>query len=168
MVATKKSKTQPALKQSTLVFTSKRAHSGKVNEKKSTPIRKTGSAPVPVSVKGERIPAKRPRSPDPLEISSASEDEIEIERPTSKSVKGIKTQETVVPTPPAVEEVERERLNPKDRKWNKHYASVKETMGGLPPGEKSSLKTRYLAETSHPTDSPWREADEDTRDSESV
>ena len=148
MVATKKSKTQPALKQSTLAFASKRAHSGKDNEKKPTPVRKTGSAPAPVSVKAERVPAKRPRSPDPLEISSASEDEIEIEWPTSKSVKGTKTQETVVPTPPAVEEVERERLNPKDRKWNKHYASVKETMGGLPPGERSSLRTPYLTETS--------------------
>jgi len=167
MVATKKSKTQPALKQSTLAFSSKRAHSGKVNEKKPTPICKTGSAPAPVSVKAAQVPAKRPRSPDPLEISSASEDETEIERPTSKSVKGIKTQETVVPTPPAVEEVERERLNPKDRKWNKLYASVKETMGGLPPGEKSSLRSPYLAEP-HASDSPWREADKDTRDSESI
>jgi len=168
MVATKKSKTQPALKQSTLTFSSKRAHSGKVGEKKPTAVRKTGSAPAPVSVRAERVPAKRPRSPDPLEISSASEDEIEIERPTSKSVKGIKTQETVVPSPPAVEEVERERLNPKDRKWNKHYASVKETMGGLPAGEKSSLSSPHFAGTSHPTDSPWGEADEDPRDSESV
>ena len=164
MVATKKSKTQPALKQSTLAFSSKRAHSGKLNEKKPAPIRKTGSAPA----KAERVPAKRTRSPDPLEISSASEDEIEIERPTPKSVKGIKTQETIVPAPPVVEEVEREHLNPKDRKWNKHYASVKKSMGGLPPGEKLSLKAPYLAETLHPTDSPRGEADEDTRDFESV
>jgi len=167
MVATKKSKTQPALKQSILTFASKRAHSGKVNEKKPAPIRKTGSAPVPVSVKAERVPAKRPRFPDPLEISSASEDEIEIERPTSKSVKGIKTQETTVLTPPAVEEVEREHLNPKDRKWNKHYASVKETMGYLPAGEKPSSRSLYLA-TSNATDSPWGEADKDTRDPEGV
>lgn len=137
MVATKKSKTQPALKQSTLAFASKRAHSGKVYEKKPVAIRKTGSAPVPVSAKAERVPARKSRSPDPLEISSDSEDEAEAEaeRSTLKSVKGTKTQEAVVPTSPAVEVVERERLNPKDRKWDKHYASVKEMMGGLPAGE---------------------------------
>jgi len=146
MAATKKSKPQPALRQSTLSFASKRAHSGKVNEKKTAPIRKTGSAPTPVSAKAERVPAKSPRSPDPLEISSDSDDETETERSTSKSVKGHKTQETVVPTPPAVEEVERERLNPKDRKWSKHYASIKETMGGLPAGERSNLRTPHLAE----------------------
>jgi len=123
MVATRKSKTRPTLRQSTLSFASKRAHSSKVDEKKPTPIRKTGS-----------VPAKRPRSPDHLEIDSDTEDETETEwsTPKSKSVRGTKTQQKVVPTPPAVEEVERERLNPKDRKWNKHYASVKETMGGLP------------------------------------
>ena len=136
MVAAKRIKTQPTLKQSTLSFSSKRAHSGKFDEKKPTPIRKTGSAPVP-----ERAPAKRSRSPDPVEVSSDSEDETETERSTSKSVKGTKTQEIVVPTPPAVEEVERERLNPKDRKWNKHYASVKEMMGGLPAGEQPNSKT---------------------------
>lgn len=135
MVATKKSKTQPTLRQSTLLFSLKRAHSGKVDEKKSTPIRKTGSAPIPISAKADRVPTKRPRSPDPLEISSsASEYETETERLTSKRMKGIKTQETAVPTPPVVEEVEREHLNPKDRRWNKHYASVKEAMGGLPAG----------------------------------
>lgn len=79
------------------------------------------------------MPAKRLRSPDPLEISSESDDEAEIERPTSKSVK---TAKTAVPTPPVVEEIERERLNPKDRKWSKHYASVKKIMGGLPAGER--------------------------------
>lgn len=145
MVATRKSKTQSALKQSTLVFASKRAHSSKTDEKKPAPIRKIGSAPA----KTERAPLKRPRSPDPLELSSASEDEDEDETETdSKSVKGTKTQRTVVLTPPAVEEVERERLNPKDRKWNKHYANVKETMGGLPPGERSGLGNPHLVETS--------------------
>ncbi|KAF9648651.1 hypothetical protein BDM02DRAFT_3186973 [Thelephora ganbajun] len=140
MVATRKSKTKPTLRQSTLSFASKRAHSSKVGEKKQAPIRKTGSAPIPISVEANRVSAKRPRSPDPSEISSDSEDETETERFTSKSVKGTKTQETVIPTPPAVEEVERERLNPKDRKWDKHYASVKETMGGLPAvhGEKQT------------------------------
>jgi len=146
MVATKRSKPQPALRQSTLSFASKRAHSGNVNEKKAAPIRKTGSAPTPVSTRVEQVPAKRPRSPDPLEISSDSDDETEIERSTSKSVKGPKAQETVIPIPPAVEEVERERLDPKDRKWNKHYVRVKETMGGLPAGERSNLGTPYLAE----------------------
>jgi len=140
MVAAKKSKTQTAFIQSTLSFASKRAHSSKLDEKKQAPIRKTGSAPTPVSARGERVPAKRPRSPDLLEVSSDSEDESEIEEPTSK-------RETVVPTPSAVEEIERERLNVKDRKWNKHYVSVKETMGGLPAGEWSGLRTRYLART---------------------
>ena len=147
MVAAKKSKTQSTLKQSTLSFASKRAHSGKIDEKKPTAIRKTGSAPIPVTAKADLVPAKRPRSPDPLEISSGSdsedEDETEIERFTSKRVKGIKIQETVVPTPPVVEEVERERLNPKDRKWNKHYASVKETMGGLPAGKQPGPRTPH-------------------------
>jgi hypothetical protein len=146
-VATKKSKTQPTLKQSTLLFASKRAHSGKIDEKKPAPIRKTGSAPVPSSAKAERVPAKRPRSPVPLEIDSDTGDETGTERSSSKSVKGIKFQETVVPTPTAVEEVERERLNPKDRKWNKHYASVKETMGGLAASEQSESGAPYLAET---------------------
>jgi hypothetical protein len=132
MVATKKFKTQPTLKQSTLTFASKRAHSSKVNEKKKAPIRKIGSAPVPVQAKEERAQAEEPS--DPLEISSDSETETETEteRPTLKSVKADKT---VVPTPPAVEEVSRELLNPKDRKWAKHYATVKATMGGLPAGE---------------------------------
>lgn len=130
MVATRRSKTKTALKQSTLSFASKRAHSSKVDEKKHAPIRKTGSAPA--QVKEGQFPAKRSRSPDPLEISSDSDDETEAEQPTLKSVRASKT---VVPTPPVVEEVEREHLNPKDRKWNKHYASVKETMGGLPAGE---------------------------------
>lgn len=168
MVASKRIKTQPTLKQSRLSFASTRAHSGKPNEKKSTPIRKTGSAPVPVSTGAEPAPAKRSRSPDPLEISSDSEDETETERSTSKSVKGTKTQETVVPIPPVVEEVERERLNPKDRKWNKHYASVKEMMGGLPAGEHLSPRTPYLTEPSFTTDSPWGETDESPRDTESV
>ena len=148
MVATKKSKTQPSLKQSTLSFASKRAHSGKVDEKiKPAPIRKTGSAPIPVSIKAERVPAvKRPRSPDPVEISSGdSEGETETETRALKSVKGIETRETVAPTLPAVEEVERERLNPKDRKWNKHHANVKETMGGLPAGEWLSLRVPPLS-----------------------
>ena len=139
MVATKKSKTQPTLRQSTLLFASKRAHSSKLNEKKQAPIRKTGSAPVPVSAKAERVPAKRLWSPDPLEVSSDSEDETETEteteKPTSKRERGAKTQETVASIPPVVEEIERERLNSKDRRWNKHYAIVKETMGGLPAGE---------------------------------
>jgi len=135
MVATRKSKTQPTLRQSTLLFATRRAHSNKLNEKKQAPIRKTGSAPIPVSAKAERVPAKRPWSPDPFEVSSDSEDETEIEKPTSKREKRAKTQETVAPIPPVVEEIERERLNPKDRKWNKHYAIVKETMGGLPAGE---------------------------------
>ena len=126
MVTTKKSKTQPTLKQSTLSFASKRAHSSRVDQKKQAQIRKTGSAPAQAPAKAERVPAKRPRSPEPLEVS---EDETETERSTSKRVKGTKTQA------PVVEEIERERLNPKDRKWNKHYASVKETMGGLPAGE---------------------------------
>ena len=130
MVATRRSKTKTALKQSTLSFASKRAHSSKVDEKKHAPIRKIGSAPA--QVKEGQVPAKRSRSPDPLEISSDSGDETEAEQPTLKSVRASKT---VVPTPPVVEEVEREHLNPKDRKWNKHYASVKETMGGLPAGE---------------------------------
>lgn len=147
MVATKRSKTKPALRQSTLSFASKRAHSGKLDEKKPAPIRQTGSAPVPVSVKAERVPVKRPGSPDPLEISSDSEDETETEWPTPQSVKETKTQQIVVPTPPVVEEVEREHLNPKDRKWNKHYASVREAMGGLAAGEQSRSRTRYLAET---------------------
>lgn len=134
MVATKKSKTQAALRQSTLSFAFKRAHSSKVNEKKKAPIRKTGSAPVSTAAKEEQAQAKRPRSPDPLEIGSDSETETETERPASKRVKAVKT---VVPTPPAVEEVERERLNPKDRKWNNHYAAVKAIMGGLPAGEQS-------------------------------
>ena len=128
MVATKKSKTQPTLKQSTLSFASKRAHSSKVDQKKQAQIRKTGSAPTEVLVKAERVPAKRLRSPEPLEVS---EDETETERSTSKRVKETKTQE------PVVEEIERERLDPKDRKWNKHYASVKVTMGGLPAGERA-------------------------------
>ena len=131
MVATKKSKTQPALKQSTLSFASKRAYSSKVNEKKPTPIRKTGSAPA----KAEPASTKRLRSPSPLEVSSESEDETETEWSSLKSVKGTKIQETTVPTPPVAEEIEREHLNPKDRKWNKHYANVKEMMGGLPAGE---------------------------------
>ena len=135
MVATKKSKTQPALKQSTLSFASKRAHSSKLSEKKQAPIRKTGSAPIPVSAKAGRVPAKRPRSPDPSEVSSDIEDETETEKPASKREKGTKTQETAVTTLPVVEEIERERLNPRDRKWNKHYVSVRETMGGLPAGE---------------------------------
>ncbi|KAF9784977.1 DNA polymerase delta, subunit 4-domain-containing protein [Thelephora terrestris] len=135
MVATRKSKTQSTLKQSKLSFSTKRAHSSKVDEKKQAPIRKTGSAPIPASAKEERVPAKRPRSPDPLEISSDSNDETETERPTPESVKAV-----VESTPPAIEEVERERLNPKDRKWNKHYASVKKMMGGLPAvhGEKQT------------------------------
>jgi hypothetical protein len=164
MVATKKSKTQPALKQSTLSFSSKRAHSSKLDEKKRVPIRKTGSAPIPVSVKAERVPAKRPRSPDPLEISSDSEDETETEKSTSERGRGTKTQEKALLTPPAaVEEIERERLNPKDRKWNKHYASVKETMGGLPAGESGS-KTPHLAKTLHRLIiySSWGETDKDT------
>jgi hypothetical protein len=66
-----------------------------------------------------------------LEISSDSETETESDRPTPKRA--------VVETPPTVEEVERERLNPKDRKWDKHYAIVKVTMGGLPAGERSSF-----------------------------
>lgn len=145
MVATKRVKIQPTLKQSTLSFASKRAHSSKVNEKKKkASIRKTGSAPVPVQAKEEEAQAKRPN--DPLEISSDSETETETEteRPTSKSVKAAKT--VVPPTPPAVEEVARERLNAKDRKWNKHYATVKATMGGLPAGEQSSLRSCRLAE----------------------
>jgi len=135
MVTTKKSKTQQTLRQSTLSFASKRSYSSKVDEKKKAPIRKTGSAPVPV--KKEQVETKRPRSPDPLEISSDSETETETEPPTPKRVKATKT---VLPTPPAVEEVERERLNPKDRKWNKHYVTVKTTMGGLPAvhGEKQT------------------------------
>jgi hypothetical protein len=139
MVATRKSKTQSTLKQSKLSFSTKRAHSSKVDEKKQAPIRKTGSAPILASAKEERVPAKRPRSPDPLEISSDSNDETETELPTPESVKA------VVWTPPAIEEVERERLNPKDRKWNKHYASVKKMMGGLPAGERLSLRVPYLA-----------------------
>ena len=142
MVAAKKSKTQTTLKQSTLSFASKRAHSSKLDEKKQVPIRKTGSAPTPVSTKEERVPAKRPRSPDPLEVSSDSDDESEIETPASKREKGTKTRETVVhKTPPVVEEIERERLNARDRKWNKHYVSVKETMGGLPAGEWTGSRT---------------------------
>ena len=144
MVATKKSKAQPALKQSTLSFASKRAHSSNVNEKKKASIHKTGSAPVPAPATEEHVQAKRPRSPDPLEISSDSETETESEPPTSKSVKATKS---VVPAEPVIEEVERERLNPKDRKWNKHYAAVKATMGGLPAGEGSSLRVFCLAET---------------------
>ena len=144
MVATRKSKARPPLRQSKLSFATKRAHSSKTDDKKQAPIRKTGSAPVPASTKEELVPAKRPRSPDPLEISSESDDKIETERPTSKSVKPAKT---VVPTPPVVEEIERERLNPRNRKWNKHYASVKKTMGGLPAGERSSLKAPYLVKT---------------------
>lgn len=141
MVATKKSKTQTTLKQSTLSFASKRAHSSKLDEKKQVPIRKTGSAPTPVSAREERVPAKRPRSPDPLEISSDIEDESEIETPASK-------RETVVhTTPPVVEEIERERLNARDRKWNKHYVSVKESMGGLPAGEWTGSRSPYLAGT---------------------
>ena len=134
MVATKKSKTQPTLRQSTLSFASKRAHSSQINEKKKAPIRKTGSAPA----RGEQVQAKGPRSPDPLEISSdnETETETETERLMSKRVKAAKT---VVPTPPAIQEVERERLNPKDRKWDKHYATVKATMGGLPAGEQQNL-----------------------------
>ena len=147
MVATKKSKTQPTLRQSTLSFASKRAHSSKLNEKKQAPIRKTGSAPIPVSAKAERVPAKRPRSPDPLEVSSDSEDETESGTSTSKREKGTKTQVTVVPTPPAIEEIEREHLNPRDRRWNKHYANVKETMGGLPAGEQSGSGIPYQVET---------------------
>lgn len=142
MVAAKKSKTQPALRQSTLSFASKRAHSSKVNEKKKAPIRKTGSAPVPTLAKEEEVQAKRPRSPDPLEISSDTE--TETERPVSKNVNVTKT---ALPTPPVVEEVERECLNPKDRKWNKHYATVKATMGGLPAGGQSNLGIYYLAGT---------------------
>ena len=141
MVATKKSKTQPApaLRQSTLSFASKRAHSNKVDEKKRTRIRKTGSAPIPTPATDERVPAKRLKSPDPLEISSDS-DETETERPEPKADK------TTVPTPPAIEEIERERLNPKDRKWIKHYASVKQAMGGLPAGERPPWNGSYLAE----------------------
>ena len=168
MVATKKSKTQPALKQPTLSFASKRAHSGRLGEKKPAPIRKTGSAPVPASTKEERVPAKRPKSPLSLEISTDSEDETETERSTSKSVKGTKTRETVVPIPPVVEEVERERLNPKDRKWNQHYASVKETMGGLAAGEQSTSRAPYCSRDQHATDSPRGETDKDPRDPESV
>ena len=164
MVATKKSKTQPALKQSTLSFASKRAYSSKVNEKKPTPIRKTGSAPA----KAEPASTKRLRSPSPLEVSSESEDETETERSSLKSVKGTKIQETTVPTLPVAEEIEREHLNPKDRKWNKHYANVKEMMGGLPAGEQPGLRTPYLTEISCGTNSPWGETDQDTRDLESV
>lgn len=160
MAAAKKSKTQPSLRQSTLPFTSKRVHSSKFNEKKKAPIRQTGSAPVPAPVQEEQVQVKRPRSPDPLEISSDSETETETDRPTSENVK---------PTPPTVEEVERERLNPRDRKWNKHYAIVKATMGGLPAGEQSSFMIRCPAATSHADgSSPWGETDEDTRDPESV
>ena len=168
MVATKKSKTQPALKQSTLSFASKRAYSSKVNEKKPAPIRKSGSAPAPVSAKAEPVSTKRLRSPSPLGVSSKSEDETETERSSLKSVKGTKRQETAVPTPPVVEEIEREHLNPKDRKWNKHYANVKEMMGGLPAGEQPGSRTPYLTEISCGTNSPWGETDQDTRDLESV
>ena len=146
MVATKKSKTQPALRQSTLSFALKRAHSSRFDEKKRAQIRKTPSAPIPGSTRAERVPTKRPRSPDPWEISTDSEDEIETDQSTPKRVKGTEAQETALLTPPVVE-VEREHLNPKDRKWNKHYVSVKGTMGGLPPGEQSSSRAPYLAET---------------------
>lgn len=135
MVATKKSKAQPTLRQSTLSFASKRAHSSNIVKEKKAPIRKTGSAPVSAPSEEGQGSAN---APDHLEISSDSDDETEIEFTVSKSVK---------PTPPAVEEVEREHLNPNDRKWNKHYASVKRTMGGLPAGERSPLETPYLADT---------------------
>ena len=52
----------------------------------------------------------------PLKTSKARPDDI------TKTVLGISA-------------VEKPELNVKDRKWNKHYAEVREKMGHLPPGE---------------------------------